>query len=227
MHDLFKFKCDKVDTFQFENFNQTDIDTFLTTGQNSLIKTRYSGVNYKLQGFEQSQKRIDDLRTLIKDSKYQLLNINFESNRGYYNVSLANLNIEQSYWFTINDYLTIIDNSCNKTKRVLLKTMTHDRYSTIFSNPYRKPTLEYPVKLIADNFVQIDFGGNIDLSRYIIVYHLTYLTNPGNITFSNNEYITLPNHMHEEVVNEAVRSALEYIEQQRQQTFEKEIKFEE
>lgn len=33
-------------------------------------KTRYSGLNTKQEGFEQSQKRIDDLRTLIRNKKY-------------------------------------------------------------------------------------------------------------------------------------------------------------
>ena len=38
---------------------------FLNEALDKFVKTRYSGINYKREGFEQSQKRIDDLRTLV------------------------------------------------------------------------------------------------------------------------------------------------------------------
>ena len=50
-------------------------------------KTRYSGINFKAQGFEQTQKRIDDLRTLIKNKKYTEGSIN-KSDRNSYSVEL-------------------------------------------------------------------------------------------------------------------------------------------
>lgn len=47
-----------------------DIEYWLNNGLNKYIKTRYSGINFKQQGFEQTQKRIDDLRTLIISLTY-------------------------------------------------------------------------------------------------------------------------------------------------------------
>lgn len=43
--------------------------------------TRYTGINYKQKGFEQDQKRIDDLRTLVKTKKYSDGEITAEDNR--------------------------------------------------------------------------------------------------------------------------------------------------
>ena len=48
-----------------------DIEYWLNIGLDKFVKTRYSGVNYKSEGFEQSQKRIDDLRTLVTYKLYQ------------------------------------------------------------------------------------------------------------------------------------------------------------
>jgi hypothetical protein len=42
------------------------IISFINEAIDKYYKTRYSGINFKQQGFEQTQKRIDDLRTLIK-----------------------------------------------------------------------------------------------------------------------------------------------------------------
>lgn len=49
--------------------NKLSSDTiiaFINEAIDKYYKTRYSGINFKQQGFEQTQKRIDDLRTLIK-----------------------------------------------------------------------------------------------------------------------------------------------------------------
>ena len=44
----------------------SDIEYWLTAGLIKFIKTRYSGINFKQTGFEQDQKRIDDLRSYKK-----------------------------------------------------------------------------------------------------------------------------------------------------------------
>ena len=46
--------------------NSDTIFAYLNIGKDKFWKTRYSGLNIKREGFEQSQKRIDDLRTLIE-----------------------------------------------------------------------------------------------------------------------------------------------------------------
>ena len=49
----------------------SDIEYWLMAGLDKFIKTRYSGINYKRTAFEQDQKRIDDLRTLVTNKTYQ------------------------------------------------------------------------------------------------------------------------------------------------------------
>jgi hypothetical protein len=44
-----------------------EVSMWLNRAQDKLIKTRYSGNNFKLEGFEQSQKRIEDLRILLSE----------------------------------------------------------------------------------------------------------------------------------------------------------------
>ena len=50
--------------------NSDTIFSFINEAIDKFYKTRYSGINSKSEGFEQSQKRIDDLRSLVKTEKY-------------------------------------------------------------------------------------------------------------------------------------------------------------
>lgn len=50
-----------------------DKQYWLNQGLIKFVKTRYSGMNSKQKGFEQNQKRVEDLRNLIKD--YQASNL--------------------------------------------------------------------------------------------------------------------------------------------------------
>lgn len=49
----------------FNKPKSMDTEWWLNRGLEKFWKTRYSGINYKSTGFEQDQKRIDDLRTLV------------------------------------------------------------------------------------------------------------------------------------------------------------------
>lgn len=80
-----------------DKLSSDTIISFINEAIDKFYKTRYSGVNFKAQGFEQTQKRIDDLRTLIKNKKYTEGSIN-KSDRNF---------ILQSYQKIMYYYLEI------------------------------------------------------------------------------------------------------------------------
>jgi len=65
-HRNFKIEADKLDIVSIASFLPEEIDYFLNTAIQRIIKTRYSGLNVHKTGFQQSQKRSDDLRTVVK-----------------------------------------------------------------------------------------------------------------------------------------------------------------
>jgi len=68
MHIAVNLGVQKIGSFQVDNLLPEEIDHELNLAQRRFIKQRYSGTsNQKGTGFEQSQKRIDDLRTLLED----------------------------------------------------------------------------------------------------------------------------------------------------------------
>lgn len=67
----FELEINKIDS-NLEKPKSVDIEYWLNQGLERFYKTRYSGLNYKNLGFEQDQKRIDDLRTLIRTKVFEL-----------------------------------------------------------------------------------------------------------------------------------------------------------
>lgn len=68
MHIAVNLGVQKIGSFQVDNLLPEEIDHELNLAQRRFIKQRYSATsNVKRVGFEQSQKRLDDLRNLIED----------------------------------------------------------------------------------------------------------------------------------------------------------------
>ena len=65
MHISVKLGLDKSAALELPAYEPEEIDLWLNNAIQTFVKTRYSGVNPKNQSFEETQKRIDDLRTLI------------------------------------------------------------------------------------------------------------------------------------------------------------------
>jgi len=70
MHIAVNLGVQKIASFQVDNLLPQEIDHELNDAMESFIKQRYTPMGNKYQrGFEQSQKRIDDLRALVVDSR--------------------------------------------------------------------------------------------------------------------------------------------------------------
>lgn len=196
-----------------EKLTSDTIISFINEAIDKFYKTRYSGINFKAQGFEQTQKRIDDLRTLIKNKKYTEGSIN-KSDRNSYSVELP-----EDYVLLLGDTAGIQPsnlNECwetNERGEYIIK-YTDTLESTIetldrqLSNSLSEHRLKYcqarPLKLIQDNNVILYTDGKYKVSEY----EITYLAKPSEINSSNitnTEYTDLPEHTHMEIVKMAIQ----------------------
>lgn len=196
-----------------EKLTSDTIISFINEAIDKFYKTRYSGINFKAQGFEQTQKRIDDLRTLIKNKKYTEDSIN-KGDRNSYSVELP-----EDYVLLLGDTAGIQPsnlNECwetNERGEYIIK-YTDTLESTIetldrqLGNSLSEHKLKYcqarPLKLIQDNNVILYTDGNYKISEY----QITYLAKPSKIDSSNItnlEYTDLPEHTHMEIVKMAIQ----------------------
>lgn len=192
--------------------NSDTIFSFINEAIDKFYKTRYSGINSKSEGFEQSQKRIDDLRNLIKTATFtdQIINegniYKVELPKDYVlmlgdTVGIAPLDEYAQCWELNEDG----DYSIKYNDTIEATIETIDRQ---LNNSLSEHLLKYcnarPLKLIQGNDVLLYTDGKYKVSEYKI----TYLSKPllidsSNIT--NTEYTSLPEHTHMEIVKMAVQ----------------------
>ena len=197
----------------------TTIEIFywINKATEKFVKTRYSGTNIKREGFEQSQKRIDDLRTLVKE-----LTIDPDTNGDKPN-SLKFL-LPDDYLFTIGEEVLI---SFNKGANVIttrqgVTEITFDRYTQEIDNNFSEYILynnwARPLRLFYGPHVELITDGNYN----ILEYYLVYISKPTAIGLPSTN-CNLPEQTHSEIVRLAVGMYLENIKDPRYQTYLNEI----
>jgi hypothetical protein len=185
-HYDFQIKIDKVHSFSKENFTRAEIDWLLNEAQTVFIKQRYGLNNTKRNGFETSQKRIDDLKSLhIKFPLQPGLNPLPHSD-GIYEVDLSDLVYE--YMFLTRATAEVVKPAC--VERATLKQIQNDDLSEVLNDPFNKP----------DDFsLPFNFGRASDgISDSIYIYtdgqslgnvYLEYIKEPARINYGGYEYI--------------------------------------
>ena len=172
MQYSFEYGVNKYDSS--DSVDSSVVFYWLNEAQERIIKTRYSGVNPKGESFEESQKRTDDLRTLIKES------------RVYLTSGIDGINKPNSYIAALpSDYMLMVGeevliqfndltNTLAITKRVGVTESSSNTYSNQVNDPYSEHRLHYeiakPLRLFKDNYVELVTDGNYIINFYYIRY---------------------------------------------------------
>ena len=225
MHVGVKMELDKSSALELPAFEPEEIDFWLNNAIKKFVKTRYSGLNSKTQSFEETQKRIDDLRTLVYPFSPNSLS---SGSATYPNSYYAEFPMEGSgvgnedYWFTIQEEceITIGDDSGN---RVGITECTTDEYRQQIDDPYSEHILHYntakPLRLTRYNGVFLVSDGAYSVTDYFLMY----LKKPDEVVYSTGADCDLPEHTHDEIVRMAASMMLENIEQPRYKTHMNEV----
>lgn len=192
--------------------NSDTIFSFINEAIDKFYKTRYSGINAKTEGFEQSQKRIDDLRNLISTVKYTA-DITKQDN-------VFKVELPEDYILLLGDTagITPLDeySQCweldedgnyviksNDTIETTVETLDRQLNNSLSEHILKYCTAR-PLRLIQGNEILLFTDGKYNVSEYCVVYlrKPKYLDSK-NIT--NSEYTSLPEHTHMEIVKMAVQ----------------------
>jgi len=226
MHIEFKITLDKVDSQAYPEFLDGEIDFFLNEAQMRFIKQRYGMNNNSRRGFEESQKRTDDLKNLVKSKFCQISPVTYYQELGENTVRVdintlfddAALTIPSTdkYMFYLKSVArTCIGNCCN-TFRV--KLVQHDDLNSIIADPFNKPSAERPILFFEDGIIFAWAGNNVTFKDVLV----TFIKDPVKINLGTYtgpaQNCELSEHTHKEIIQMAVTIALENIESQRTQT---------
>ena len=218
MHIEFKLLMDKAGEGGSPSFTASEIDRFLNMAQERFVSKRAFGNNPRGTGFEEDQKRRDDLRSLIVGTT---LNPETGLNIGLLIAGKPNstfFKLPPDYRHAIQE--EVIKDLSDLDARTPVKPISHDRYNKIVDDPFNKPTKNTVYRLglgrLTENedFVELVHApGETIANGY---YVLRYIKNPLEIDESQD--CMLPNHTHREIIRMAVVDALETVEQPRYQS---------
>lgn len=214
LHYDFKLKLDKIDSLSMPDFNIAQIDWLLNEAQDVFTKQRYQINNVYQSGFEASQKRYDDLKSLhIKFPLQPALTLTNLS--GVYELALSDL--EYDYWFLTRATVETFDqDACVHT--AIVKMTQSDDLSEALRDPFNSPHGEE----IPGNFGRSSSGTGSSLYLYpgTLVLgraYVEYIKRPRKMYVSAYTYIDgttttpqdceLPEHTHSEIVDIAVQLA--------------------
>lgn len=227
--ESFELEINKID----DNLTKPatrDSEYWLNKGLEKFWKTRYSGLNYKQQAFEQTEKRINDLRTLIANKKYTDEDITVDGN-------VYKVTIPDDYILLLGDTASILpkdSNDCwakDSTGNYIAKSSdtleaTIETIDRQLGNSLSEHKLKYcqarPLKLVQNNQILLFTDDNYKIHQYNIVY----LRTPKKIdihTAPYEQYTDLPDYTQSEIVKLAAKMYIENQANPRYNTYSNEV----
>lgn len=214
MHLQFKFEMDKLDSLNYPNFLSDEIDLLLNQAQDRFVKQRYGKNNLKKESYEETQKRLEDLKNITVNAVLTPI-ANATDN---IDVNAYFVNLPVDHWFIVQERCNLTYTDCNNnavSTLVEVRPIQHSEFSKVIKDPFKKPNNDKVLRLMENARVELVIPPSTTIGNY----RLRYIKQPRRISLSGLIDCELSEHTHEEVVNEAVKIALEGIEAKRNPSF--------
>lgn len=212
MHYDLSLRIDKIDSLHYDNLLAPEKDVYLNRAQIMLIKQKYGLNNNYFQGFEENQKRIEDLKILLVKScnngacESPLTPVYFDSIKGIYRYNLNELT-KGKYMIYISSYVQISNNDCllDITPRV---TQHDDIYTSLQDDNY-SPSFKWkylPI-VFSENYIYAYTNNEFQVGNI----YIDYLRYPVEIRYGNytdelgntipEQSCELPDYVHHEILD--------------------------
>ena len=213
----FEITVDKRSTSQAPEMSQEVIDFFINEAISRFVKTRYNKNNIYQAGFEEIQKRTDDLRTLVVTEEMPVVDVPYED-EDYVQVELSST--ANQYWFYLRGRANVTKEKCgSKWNRV--KLTQQDDLEKVKEDPFNKTDFNRPVAYFENGNILIMTDKTFDVTSFKV----TYLREPAKVDSLSLPQVQfdLPEHTHKEIIQLAADIAIENIESQRVQTMPSQV----
>lgn len=152
--------------------NEYEISLFLTEAQELLVKEYYTGKNVFRESFERNEEVTRSLSSLIRtevltkeyDPEYIKDMKDPVSSSSYF------YQVPQDAWFIIREAVKLSDDvPCHYGEYVDVIPVTHDKFSRIMKNPFRKEGPSRVLRLSLENNL-VELISAYDIESYLIRY---------------------------------------------------------
>lgn len=201
MHMAFGMYVDGYDTLNYIDISPEEKDFWLNQAILVFSKERFSGKNNT--GFEETQKRIEDLRVLIENADLTPTGPGNKPNS--YLFALPN-----DYWIADEEEVGFTVAGMTNMVRAGITECSGDSYRSSMDNPFSEHRLKYnsakPLRTFLGENVELVTDGTYAITHY----YLRYLRKPATVDSLSDPPIDcdLNEFNHDEIVQMAVRMAV-------------------
>lgn len=194
IHTEFRMLVDKTYNGSFPEIETQEIDNILNYTVYQFIHTKYGLNNIYQKGFEQSQKRIDDLRYLVKTAYFNSSNTYTENNVMYSTIDLnfpfkdMNLtnkmyNVKYLHFVKMESKITVqLFNNCeqpvNKIGFPEVKVISQEEWDKVKNDPFNKPVVNKVLATFDSTGIEIK-----SVPCTLNYVKLTFLKEPSKIKY--------------------------------------------
>lgn len=207
MHIDFRAKFNKINSNKNKAFFTQEIDLFLNDQMDAFVETRSTPKsNHKGEGFEETQKRLDDIRTVLKEATtsqdivdtyptYSKL-ILYTFTRGK-RVALPSTG-SAIYRKLVADS-SDTNTTCYSEIEAPNRLFSSETIRQALRDPFHKSHYESPISELVGNDLRV-YEDGFTVSNI----HITYVYEYPKIVYGSTDCI-LPAHTHREIVDMAVK----------------------
>jgi hypothetical protein len=227
--DLLYIKFDEISDFSSPGITPLELSKIASNAQEELIMTTYNSKSNKLgEGFEESEKRIQDLGELVRYKSYNSFPTGFLKNS--FQVILPNTLVTSGptdftdvHWLTIYEDSVInkldcsVANNTTQYLRAKVEDITHGQLSVALKDPFRKPYYKNNcakiLRLRSEARKYLLFtDGNFTITEFILGYIIK--PTPIDLTTSLTSQVSqLAEHKHRELLEATVAQCLKITKQ--------------
>lgn len=163
----FDILYNNIDSIQAPGLNDYEKSVFLTSAQDALVLELITGKNLLGESFEKTEELREYLTDLVKTARLspiedrRILKISDKSTM---------YTPPQDLWFIVYESVVLDENelNCNNSNSIRVIPVTHDEYSKIKNNPFRRPERDRVLRLNISN--KIELVSKYKISDYTIRY---------------------------------------------------------
>ena len=221
----FYLEADKVATLSNLGYEPQEIEILATIAQEALVLERYNPLNKSKEGFEETEKRVQDLGELVTLATLTpAINSSLNFPNGQFvtlpNTQLTNPNdYSNVFWLPILEYVnTKSTDNCKNNKRVQIKDIKHVELEQLLQDPFNRPSIEWVFRVrISGLKHELITDGTFSVKNYIVRY--IKKPTPINLTTSLTSQVSqLSDHVHQELLEKTLSLVYKSSEEQQKLT---------
>jgi hypothetical protein len=219
MHKAVYEELHKTGSWILGDLDGDQVDYFLNAAQEEFVKQRYyAGSNPKGRGFEETMKRLEDLRELVYANYDDTINPDAAATE-------VDLDLASDHMFLINLRIMMRYSPCQEPTsespivKVPARVVETEHVFEMMRSPFHRSTHKSPLATIYEDQVRVFQG-----KRFLVIgIEADYIRTPRKLSLVLEQSCELAPHTHLEIVKMAVNSILESMQSQRVQTNEQKI----